>query len=214
MRTRVQGGKMERVRTTIRWIARIWSIPSIVTLLLPYFMEGLYWLGATSIREVIGHICFFAVLVGLILAWRWEGLGGSLTVGGLAAFYVTWWLHGKHPRGPFFLLVAAPGFLFLLYWTASRFYNVSGLSNEFVFLVGFTLSFHIFMTIEVMKMRQPDIVKTGELFSVLLIYVINVIVLLAALSLIFKEISFIGFTKDIALFSKELYIEILALLFD
>ena len=120
MRTRVQGSKMGRVRTTIRWIARIWSIPSIVTLLLPYFVEGLYWLGATSIREVIGHICFFAVLVGLILAWRWEGLGGSLTVGGLAAFYVTWWLHGEHPRGPFFLLVAAPGFLFLLYWLLER----------------------------------------------------------------------------------------------
>jgi hypothetical protein len=107
---------MEKVASVIRWIARIWSIPSIVALLLPYFMEGLYWLQVTSLREVIGHVCFFAVLVGLILAWRWEGWGGGLTTGGTAVFYLTWWLHGKTPRGPFFLLIAAPGFLFLLYW--------------------------------------------------------------------------------------------------
>lgn len=111
---------MQKLPTIIRRTARIWSIPGIVTLLLPYFVEGLYWLGATSFREVIGHICFFAVLVGLILAWRWEGLGGGLTVGGIVVFYVTWWLHGKHPRGPFFLLIAAPGFLFLLYWLLTR----------------------------------------------------------------------------------------------
>ena len=107
---------MEKLATVIRWTARIWSIPSIVALLLPYFVEGLYWLQATSIREVIGHVCFFAVLAGLILAWRWEGWGGGLAVGGITVFYVTWWLHGKSPRGPFFLLLAAPGALFLLYW--------------------------------------------------------------------------------------------------
>jgi len=83
-------------------------------------VEGLYWLQATSIREAIGHICFFAVLVGLILAWRWEGLGGGLTVTGVLVFYLTWWLHGKTPRGPFFLLIAAPGVLFLLHWLLTR----------------------------------------------------------------------------------------------
>lgn len=107
---------MQRLLTIIRWTARAWSIPSMVALLLPYFVEGLYWLQAKSVREVIGHLCFFAVLVGLILAWRWEGLGGGLMVTGIAAFYVTWWLHGKTPRGPFFLLIAAPGVFFLLYW--------------------------------------------------------------------------------------------------
>ena len=106
--------------TSIRWIARIWSIPSIAALLVPYLMEGLYWLQANSIREVIGHVCFFAVLVGLISAWRWEGVGGGLTVGGIVVFYATWWLHGKTPHGPFFLLIAAPGFLFLLHWLLAR----------------------------------------------------------------------------------------------
>jgi hypothetical protein len=111
---------MEKSATVIRWTARIWSVPSIAALLLPYLMEGLYWLQAESIREVIGHVCFFAVLADLILAWRWEGWGGGLTVAGLVVFYIAWWLHGKSPRGPFFVLIAAPGFLFLLHWLLTR----------------------------------------------------------------------------------------------
>jgi hypothetical protein len=111
---------MEKLASVIRWTARIWSVPSIVALLVPYFMEGLYWLQATSIREMIGHACFFAVLLGLILAWRWEGVGGGLTIGGSVIFYVTRWLYGKSPRGPFFLLIAAPGLLFFLYWLLTQ----------------------------------------------------------------------------------------------
>ena len=111
---------MGKLASVIRRTARIWSVPSIIALLLPYFVEGLYWLQATSLREVVGHSCFFTVIVGLILAWRWEGLGGGLTVCGVVVFYVTWWLHGKTPRGPFFLLIAAPGFLFLLVWLLTR----------------------------------------------------------------------------------------------
>ena len=104
----------------IRWIARIWSIPSIVALLIPYFMEGLYWLQAASPREVVGHVCFFAILVGLILAWFREGLGGALTAAGFTVFYVTWWATGDLPHGPFLALIAAPGFLFLAYWLLTR----------------------------------------------------------------------------------------------
>lgn len=106
--------------TITRWTARIWSVPSIVALLLPYFMEGLYWLQADSAREVVGHLCFLAILVGLILAWFREGLGGALTVAGFTIFYMTWWATGGFPNGPFLALIAAPGFLFLLYWLLSR----------------------------------------------------------------------------------------------
>ena len=111
---------MKRLLAVIRWIARIWSVPSIVALLLPYLVEGLYWLQATSLREVVGHVCFFAMLAGLIVAWFREGLGGALTAAGFISFYVTWWATGDFPRGPFLALIAAPGFLFLLYWLLRR----------------------------------------------------------------------------------------------
>jgi hypothetical protein len=120
---------VKRLITAIRWTARLWSIPSIVALLLPYFVEGFYWMHADSLREVIGHLCFFAVLAGLIVAWRWEVLGGGLTVGGMGVFYVTWWFHGKLPRGPFFLLIAAPGLLFILCWLLARRIEVANRSE-------------------------------------------------------------------------------------
>ena len=112
--------RLDRWMKVLRWTARVWSIVSIIALLLPFFVEGLYWLGATTFREVIGHICFLAVLVGLIVAWRREGLGGGLTLAGTGAFYFTWWLYGKTVRGPFLLIIAAPGLLFLLYWLLDR----------------------------------------------------------------------------------------------
>ena len=111
---------MHRWMKVLRWTARVWSIVSIFSLLLPFVLEGLYWLGATSLREVIGHICFLAVLVGLIVAWRREGLGGGLVLAGTGVFYMTWWLHGKTVRGPFLLILAAPGLLFVLYWLLDR----------------------------------------------------------------------------------------------
>ena len=111
---------MKELHTIIRWTARIWSIPGIAVLLLPYLMEGLYWLEASSWREVVGHVCFFAVLVGLILAWFREGLGGALTSAGFTVFYLTWGATGDLPKGPFLALIAAPGFLFLAYWLLTR----------------------------------------------------------------------------------------------
>jgi hypothetical protein len=111
---------MKRLLAIILWTARIWSIPSIVALLLPYFVEGLYWLESTSLREVVGHLCFLAILVGLIVAWFREGLGSALAIAGFTSFYVTWWATGDLPHGPFLALIAAPGFLFLLYWLLAR----------------------------------------------------------------------------------------------
>jgi hypothetical protein len=57
----------------------------------------------------------------MILAWWREGLGGGVTVGSLVAFYI---LHtataGNVPRGPWWLVLAVPGFLFLWCWKRSR----------------------------------------------------------------------------------------------
>jgi len=57
----------------------------------------------------------------MILAWWREGLGGGITVGSLVAFYI---LHtataGSLPRGPWWLVLAVPGFLFLWCWKRSR----------------------------------------------------------------------------------------------
>jgi hypothetical protein len=57
----------------------------------------------------------------MILAWWKEGLGGSITVGSLAAFYILYIATaGNLPPGPWWLVLAVPGFLFLWCWKRSR----------------------------------------------------------------------------------------------
>ena len=99
-------------------------------------------------------------------------------------------------------------FLVVTYWGLSAFLNISRFSDELVFFIGFTMSLHIFMTIEAMKLRQPDIVKTGYLFSVFFIYVANISVALLVLSLIFTDISFMSFAKKTFALSKDMYFNI------
>jgi len=57
----------------------------------------------------------------MALAWRWEGLGGGITVASLAAFYLVQRLMtSSFPRGFALVALAAPGFLFLLCWLWAR----------------------------------------------------------------------------------------------
>jgi hypothetical protein len=103
----------------MRWIARIWSIASIVLVLAFIIGEGI---NPSGLNEGLGLVFFpFGICLGMILAWWREGLGGVITIGSLLVFYV---IHvataGALPRGWAFLLFAAPGFLFLLAWGLSR----------------------------------------------------------------------------------------------
>ena len=104
----------------LRWVARVWSILSIG--LVMFFLVGdleIYFRGvklpSPTMQEWVGLLLWpFGVVVGLVMAWFREELGGILAVGCLIAFYGWNVAHSGHlPRGPFFFLVAAPGFLFL-----------------------------------------------------------------------------------------------------
>jgi hypothetical protein len=107
--------------TVIRWLARIWSIASIGFVLAFVLGEGLNPVQLTLREGVL--LLFFPVGLGLglILAWLWADLGGSLAVGCFIAFYLLHFVwYGNFPHGPYFALVAAPGFLFLLGHFLSR----------------------------------------------------------------------------------------------
>jgi hypothetical protein len=71
--------------------------------------------------EWVGLLFFpFGISAAMILAWWKEGLGGGITVGSLLVFYL---IHlataGTLPKGWGWLVVSAPGFLFLLCWYLS-----------------------------------------------------------------------------------------------
>lgn len=110
-----------RAITVIHWMARIWSIVSLGFVLAFVLGEGLNPVQLTLREGVL--LLFFPVglVLGLIVAWWRAGLGGGLAAGSFIAFYLLHFIwYGDFPRGPYFALVAAPGFLFLLDYFLSR----------------------------------------------------------------------------------------------
>jgi len=108
----------------IQWVARAWSIASVGLSLLMFIGSGLaegFNSAQFAPRDWVGLFFFpFGVCLGMIVAWRREGLGGGITVGSLLAFYAALRImDGRFPRGPWFALVAAPGALFLVCWLLS-----------------------------------------------------------------------------------------------
>jgi len=113
-----------RAALTIRRTAKAWSLLSIAFLLLMFIGEVLHPTTAQlpTLEEGIAMLFFpIGVCLGMILAWRREALGGTITVASIVAFYL-WMLilRGYFPRGPYFLLVAAPGLLFLASWAIAE----------------------------------------------------------------------------------------------
>ena len=108
---------------SLNWIAKIWSLGGIAFVMVFVFGDilsghgvrptAVEWFGLTLFP---GGVC-----LGLVVAWFRKGLGGVIATGSLIGFYV-WNLlnRGTFPRGPYFLLVAAPGVLFLFSWLLSR----------------------------------------------------------------------------------------------
>lgn len=84
-------------------------------------------------------------------------------------------------------------FFWLVYFLFSLFRDISAYVSYFLFLVGFSLTMHIVMTVDSLKVKQSDILKTGYLFSVSLIYILNLLLVALILSLVFKDFSFSGF---------------------
>jgi len=109
---------------------------------------------------------------------------------------------------PFYTLAIS-----LAYFSGSIFYNLSYLSTYFIFLIGFSLAFHIISTAEVLKIEQPDILKTGYLFSIALIYAGNIILIAFIICLMFKEPSFESFLRNSYTTASNMYMKIFNQLF-
>ena len=107
----------------IRWTARVWSVLSILAVLV--FAIGEIGQGngqRPTLQEWVGLALWpIGVCVGLAVAWYREEIGGSVALGCLLAFYL-WnvFRSGHLPRGPFFFLIAAPAVLFLIVRPLSR----------------------------------------------------------------------------------------------
>jgi hypothetical protein len=105
----------------VRWLARIGSLLSIGLIFL-FLIGEEFHPTQIPLRQWIGLILFpLGVVIGMIIAWWKEGVGASITLASLLAFYgVYGFLFGTHIGGSAFIAFASPGLLFLLYWVLAR----------------------------------------------------------------------------------------------
>ncbi len=109
---------------------------------------------------------------------------------------------------PFYTMIVT-----LLFFAGKFFFKESVIYNPFLFAVGFTLAFHIILTIDFLKIRQTDLLHAGYLFSICLIYVVNLVIIASVFSLLFDGIEFIEFIKSSTAGSKDIYVAIFNQLF-
>jgi hypothetical protein len=116
----MKNGLSNRLISAIRWIARIIATLSAGLILVIFIGEGIddgiEPLFQLTVREQFMFVAFGTVWVGLILGLKSELWGGLLIIGGMIAFHLfDFAFSGNFPRGPFFLIFASPGVIFLLY---------------------------------------------------------------------------------------------------
>ena len=101
----------------IRVTARATSIVCLAIIFF-FFLTEEFNPDTVPARDWIGVVFFpVSVLIGLVLAWRREALGGAISVLGVMCFYVIygWLLAGSMRQGWAFLPFLIPGSLFLIY---------------------------------------------------------------------------------------------------
>ena len=175
----------------------LWGISAYVVLhLLFYKPTYLYVLGHEAVHAGIAWI-----FGGKIKSFKVSEKGGS--VGTSKSNVVV-------ELSPYFVPIYAI-IITLVYFVIASSYRVNG--SVFIFLIGFALAFHMISTIEVMKIRQPDIVKSGYFFSIITVYALNIIVIALMFSLMFPEFSAKKFFIDSWEMSKDAYIGIWKQLF-
>ena len=106
----------------LRWTARIWAVMSLLFLAAFIFGDAEKAGKWPTIAEWIGLAFFPAgIIVGLLIAFKRELLGGETVVLSLVGFYIWHYaVSGRLAAGPWFALVAAPGLLFLITGLLSR----------------------------------------------------------------------------------------------
>ncbi|MFH2137689.1 MAG: hypothetical protein ABII88_04195 [Candidatus Omnitrophota bacterium] len=156
----------------------------------------LYVLGHESVHA------FFAMLFGgKVKSFKVSSGGGS--VGTTKTNFII-------SLAPYFfpIYTAALSLIFLIlcfFWKGAYQYT-----NIFIFSLGFSLSFHFVMTADSLKTKQPDLVDNGYLFSLVLIYIVNIIILIIPLSFLYKEVSLSVFFQSSWVHAKDFAMEVFA----
>lgn len=175
----------------------VWGVGAYVVLhLLFYKPTFVYVLGHEAVHAVTSW-----AMGGKINSFKVSETGGSVSTTKSNAFI---------ELSPYFIPIYTV-IIMAVYFVIAYSYKINGAA--FIFLIGFTLTLHLVMTIEVMKIRQPDLMKSGYLFSIVLVYVLNIIIIAMLFSLLFPSFSSKKFFMDSYVYSKNIYAAVIKQLF-
>lgn len=110
---------------------------------------------------------------------------------------------------PFYTILVTSAYFIAMHFMK----DVSMYLRPFLFIVGATLTFHIVLTIDFLKIKQTDLLGTGYFFSIELIYLVNMLILVFIFSLLFKEVIFMRFLNSMFVEAKCIYLGIFKQLF-
>jgi len=97
------------------------------------------------------------------------------------------------------ILLCGLGFL------AIRLFELKQWENVFFFCVGLSLTFHVVMTVDFLKIEQPDLIKLGALCSIEIIYLVNLFVIVGIVGWVFPEVSFQEFCVTVFQETRQTY---------
>ena len=175
----------------------IWGIVIYVILHLLFYKPTYFY--------VLGHETVHAGM-----AWLFGGKIKSFKVSEEGGSVATDKSNAVIELAPYFIPIYAI-IITVIYFVIASSYAING--SLFVFLIGFALAFHLISTIEIMKVKQPDMLKSGYFFSIIMVYMINIIVISVMFGLIFPGFSMKKFFVDSLMTSKYVYAAVIKQLF-
>ncbi|MFH1995381.1 MAG: M50 family metallopeptidase [Candidatus Omnitrophota bacterium] len=180
-------GRIPRFSGKIHFFS--WGIVSYLILhTLIYKPAYLYVLGHESVHAVAAWLCG-----GKVTSFQVSKDGGKVTTDRTNAFI---------NLSPYFVPIYTV-LIAVFYHVISRSYSIK--SETFVFLIGFTLAFHIVSTVEALKMKQPDIINTGPLYPIISVYVLNVLIVASLFCFLFPDFTWRGYFRDFYRITAHIY---------
>lgn len=114
--------KNQRLTTIILWTARI--LGSIIIAFVLFFLIAHVFgnnesgEGFRDSKEIITFLLFpISTVIGLAIAWKWEGLGGIITTVGMIGLFS---LRPELLNSFYIVIPIIPGLLFIAYWLITK----------------------------------------------------------------------------------------------
>ncbi len=140
---------------------------------------------------IFGHELTHAISVflcrGRVKSFRVSSYGGSVR-GTKSNFFIS--------LSPYLFPIYTI-FVVIIYFLLALFLDLQRYFNIFLFLIGATWAFHIFLTFYFLGQGQRDIVRSGRIFSLPLIYIVNLFILVIILSCLSGQITFSDFLERV-----------------